>query len=67
MRRPPDERGPAGASCRASILNRITKLDAPQHNLIARDPQRRAAAIIARKYALRLGVAVVVASAIGLP
>jgi hypothetical protein len=65
MPRPPDERGPAGTSRRAPIANPLTRLDNPNDTLPARDPQRRVALIIGRKFSLRLGVALVVAGSIG--
>jgi hypothetical protein len=65
MPRPPDAKGPAGTSRRASVVNSLTRSDAPQDTLTARDPQRRAALTISRKFSLRFGVALVVAGSIG--
>jgi hypothetical protein len=45
----------------ASIANPCTGQDAPPHMLIVRDPQRHAAAILARKFSLRPAVALIVA------
>jgi hypothetical protein len=62
---PESSRGSAGDDRRPSnLLN--PRLDAPNSILIACDPQRRAAAIIARKFALRMGPAFVIAGAVGL-
>lgn len=60
---PLEARSPPGASRRAEA-NYFGKPDVPHPTQFASDPQRRVARIIARKFALRFGVALVVASAI---
>jgi hypothetical protein len=66
MPRHPETRNAPGASRRV-VAGTLSNTDRPHHNRAIRDPQRRTAAILSRKYALRFGVALVVAGELGVP
>lgn len=62
MRRPPERRSPAGASCGAVGEIELFKTGSAKTTPSIPDPQVRAATIIGRRYRLSHQVAMVVAS-----
>lgn len=66
MRNPPETRNAPSANRRV-VAGTFLKPDSHQDNRAIRDPQRRVALLLSRRYSLRLGVALVVADALVAP